>query len=436
MLQRSVRDILKSRNGRLRESLTISDGMGERTSTCALDDFMFRHHLALTMGAVGQGRLGRSNSGKDVLVIEPSVLSGSLKLPPSKSHAMRWLTLASMDNNPTKISMWEIGHDVQAMIDCLVKLGIEWNQGEMTGGVLSKTHDVLDCVNSGTALRFLIAQASNCDFKVTLDGDASLRARSSLHLTESLGVSIKRTDDNNEYPIQLHGPFNRELVEIDVSKTSQFHSALMLMAPRTNGFSLVTKGDAVSRSHSALTWDLCQLTGAKEPGIPWDVDCPDVNIPPDASMMAFAKLAGLDVINEPDWSESIGHSLENNVLRDSNDLITPMAAWLSMSGGGIISGAAHAAHKESNRITRTVEMLSQFGISSSTTEDGIIVEGGQVPQKPDDIVSTFGDHRIQMTAVILASICGGIVEGPSLHEVAWPSFIEQLQRCGLSINSN
>jgi 3-phosphoshikimate 1-carboxyvinyltransferase len=112
-----------------------------------------------------------------------------------------------------------------------------------------------------------------------------------------------------------------------------------------------------------------------------------------------------------------------------------MAAWLSMSNGGIISGAAHAAHKESNRITRTVEMLSKFGIESSATSDGIIVKGGQVPRRPEGVVATYGDHRIQMTAVILAGICGGVIEGSTLHEVAWPSYIEQLQSCGLVIES-
>ena len=79
-------------------------------------------------------------------------------------------------------------------------------------------------------------------------------------------------------------------------------------------------------------------------------------------MMAFAKLSGLSVSNPPEESDSIGHSLENSMLRDSNDLITPMAAWLAIGEGGTISGASHAALKESNRITKTVEMLSQFGI--------------------------------------------------------------------------
>jgi len=409
--------------------------MAARSSTCALDDFMFRHHLAMPMGTRVPGPLGLEISEEKVLFVAPSILSGVLKLPPSKSHAMRWLTLASMDKNPTKIMMWEIGNDVQAMIDCWHKLGLEWNGNTVTGGDLSQPNEVLDCVNSGTALRFLIAQSATCNFPIVLDGDASLRARSSLHLVESLGVAFSNEGNSSEYPLKVHGPFNKRIVEVDVSKTSQFYSAVMLMTPRTNGFTLLTKGDAVSRRHSALTWELCQLTGAKEPGVPWDVNCPDINIPPDASMMAFAKLASLDVENPPEESESIGHSLGNSVLRDSNDLITPMAAWLSMSNGGVISGAAHAAHKESNRITRTVEMLSKFGIESSATSDGIIVKGGQMPRRPEGVVATYGDHRIQMTAIILAGICGGEIEGSTLHEVAWPSYIEQLQSCGLVIES-
>ena len=373
------------------------------------------------------------HGGNNVLEIEPSTLSGSLKLPPSKSHSMRWLTLASMDKSPTKIEMWEIGEDVQAMIDCLVQLGITWDGLFMTGGDFKPSSKTLDCKNSGTALRFLIAQAATCDFPATIDGDASLRARSSLHLVQSLGISAKSLSRNSEYPMQLTGPFTAKSVSIDVSKTSQFHSALMLMAPRTKGFSIETNGEAVSRKHSKLTWDLCQQTGAKKPGLPWSVKCPDIVIPSDASMMAFAKLAGIKVENKPDSIDLIGHDLENTILRDSNDLITPMAAWLALGEGGTISGAKHAAFKESNRITKTVELLSRFGIDSTINEGGISVSGGQIPIRPDGLVETYGDHRIQMTAILLASICGGLIEGADLHKVAWPSYLEQLIGLGLKV---
>ena len=374
-----------------------------------------------------------SNPSNSVLEINPSNLSGLLKLPPSKSHSMRWLTLASMDNNPTRISMWEIGEDVQALIDCLSSLGIKWDGEVMWGGELLQPSSTLDCKNSGTALRFLIGQAATCDFKIVFDGDSSLRARSSLLLPESLGVEVATKSNDCEYPMEITGPFNLESVEIDVSKTSQFHSSILLMTPRTNGFSIITKGDAVSRNHSELTWDLCKRTGAEIPGKPWIVSCPDVIIPPDASMMAFAKLANLGVENSPDSSESIGHLLDNTELRDSNDLITPMAAWLALGEGGTITGAKHAAYKESNRITRTADLLSQFSIKSTINSDGLSIRGGQQPKKPDGIVKTYDDHRIQMTAILLASICGGLVEGSDLHKVAWPSYLDQLIDCGLDV---
>ena len=367
----------------------------------------------------------------EVLQVKPSALKGSVILPPSKSHAMRWLVLASMDKSPTKIVMNEIGEDVDSMVRCLQQMAVKWDGQIITGGKLSRPISVLNCANSGTAFRFLLAQSATCDFPIMLDGDASLRARDSSLLIEALGVECSKGFGKENLPVLIKGPFVKESIEVDVSKSSQFHSALMLMAARTKGFDLSTKGEAVSRSHSGLTWELCRLTGAKTPGQPWEVICPDVIIPPDASMMAFAKLAGLFCENPPDESDSIGHLSESLDLIDSNDLITPLAAFLALNQGGTITGAAHAAHKESNRILRTKGLLEQFSIKSQTTKDGLVIEGGQTPKTPDQIVRCYGDHRIQMTALILATHCGAIIESPQLHKVAWPSYLEQLSKCGL-----
>ena len=374
--------------------------------------------------------LGQS---QHTLLVKPSTLSGSLSLPPSKSHSMRWLVLASMDNTPTRIEMSEIGRDVNSMIKCLIKLGCFWDGSVFKGSELLETSQLLDCENSGTALRFLIAQAATCDHEITFDGDHSLRARTSMPLLESLGVEFNRFSQNAEYPLSLKGPFAKDVVVVDVSKTSQYHSAILLMTPRTNGFEIKTVGEAVSRKHSELTWDLCKLTGAKNLGEPWKVVCPDVSVPSDASMAAFAKLANLPVKNPPSPNDMIGHNLDVTNLRDSNDLITPMAAWLALHGGGEISGAKHAEYKESDRISKTSHLLAQFGIKSKVTDEGLKIEGNQIPTRPNQIVDTFGDHRIQMTAILLASICGGEIDNGKLHEIAWPSFLEQLIECGLKV---
>ncbi|MGB1660242.1 MAG: hypothetical protein ACPHHS_07085, partial [Candidatus Poseidoniaceae archaeon] len=54
------------------------------------------------------------------------------------------------------------------------------------------------------------------------------------------------------------------------------------------------------------------------------------------------------------------------------------------------------------------------------------IEGGQRLSKPENLIDTFGDHRIQMTAILLASQVGGVIEGPRLHRIADPEFLDRL----------
>ena len=82
-----------------------------------------------------------------------------------------------------------------------------------------------------------------------------------------------------------------------------------------------------------------------------------------------------------------------------------MAAWLALGKGGVISHASHAAYKESNRVIKTVELLSAFSLKE-ITDDGLEIAGNQKPTTPNSVVKTHNDHRIQMTAVLLASITG------------------------------
>ena len=114
-------------------------------------------------------------------------------------------------------------------------------------------------------------------------------------------------------------------------------------------------------------------------------------------------------------------------LCDANDLITPLAAAMSIGGGGEIVGASHAQFKESNRVACTVEMLEAFSIEVQSAPDGLRISGGQNPIAPIHIVPTFGDHRMQMTAVILATKVGAEIEGADLHEVSFPKFLNFIQ---------
>lgn len=189
-------------------------------------------------------------------------------------------------------------------------------------------------------------------------------------------------------------------------------------------------------------------------------------MPPDASMLAFACLATrvcripITVEALPTPGDALGHDvlmdhltplglaregstfsvIETTTtvevdLRHANDLITPVAAMLALGGGGTIVGAEHAAFKETDRTHGTVALLAQFGLSSTYEGGQLDVPGGQTVAQPSGLVETYGDHRMQMTALVLAMGCSApvLIEGDDLHEVADPEAIERWQCLGVKI---
>ena len=117
------------------------------------------------------------------------------------------------------------------------------------------------------------------------------------------------------------------------------------------------------------------------------------------------------------------------------DRITPVAALLALAKGGEIIGAQHAAYKETDRTRGTVALLKQFGLDASFADGRLTVPGGQQLRSPKGQVETYGDHRMQMTALVLAMGCEGdvFIEGADLHEVADPEAIQRWQAVGVAI---
>jgi 3-phosphoshikimate 1-carboxyvinyltransferase len=410
-------------------------------------------------------------------IIPTSIDNKPWKLPPSKSHIIRKILLCALSKGKhTLLGFDELGEDAESMQRCLTQLGVQFetveNGIEITGVGIEGFHrspSVLHAGNSGTALRLLIGLTSRLDFISMIDGDASLRNRNHTTLLSALspmGVKLSYGIEQERLPILIHGPWIGSELSVDVSHSSQPYSSILLSTCGIETPSTIkTVGDAVSRRHSALTIELMRASGASlevTPGVttlqPWTSNPPEIwDVPPDASMMAFPVLAcllnnqSIQIENPVESMHSLGHevlldhinsfgvkesdgtlSLGGDVtevdidLRDANDLLPPMAAILALSGGGRLRGAAHAKHKESNRIDCTAHLLKCFGLTCKIEEDGLSIEGGQQITKPEQFVETFGDHRIQMTAVLLATQTGGTIEGPRLHRIADPAFLTRL----------
>lgn len=438
--------------------------------------------------------------------VDPVVWS----LPPSKSHLIRALLLAAQAPVPVDLSnVQNAGEDARSMRRCLQQLGVKiddysekgdllhhvnpvnyehhpdattWRVHGVGGSGFTRPASVLNANNSGTTLRLLGPHAGLIGGPVMLDGDASLRRRSSKELWASIeqaGVTLSVGMGQERLPALLEGPMSQSNLEagihLDISRSSQPLSAWILATPSLPCPTTISlEGDAVSSRHSALSKTMLKLFGGdlKEESnqlklTPEKLTPPEVyEIPGDASMAAFSLLAccGLNrkvkLHGWPDMANAVGHELlessstelgvkwetgllssqpsvipVNLDLRDANDLLPPLSAVLAMNAGGRLFGATHAAYKESNRLTRTVELLNQFGLKASLAADGLTIEGNQSPTAPTHPVDTFGDHRLFMTAVLLASICGGDVIGQDLHTVADEDFLDRLRRAGIGVEA-
>ena len=398
-------------------------------------------------------------------------------LPPSKSHLIRMMHLCALSPNKHQLTGFsQLGEDAESMKRCLTQLGVgfcDLEHGiEITGTGIKgfiRSPSVLHAGNSGTALRLLLGLTSRLHFVSMIDGDSSLRNRNHSTLLDTLtplGVDFSYGVEQERLPILVHGPWQGEKVTVDVSKSSQPYSSLLLASCGLERDCVIhTNGAAVSRRHSGLTIELMEKCGAsleitEEKTIisPWTSNPPsEWRVPSDGSMMAFPILAciltkkPIRIENPVEANDALGHeilfshlssvgiSYEDSTLlcdghceevdidlRDANDLLPPLAAILALSGGGRLRGAAHAKHKESDRILSTKTLLEAFGLTANVQDDGLSIEGGQAIAMPDSLVDTYGDHRIQMTAVLLATQTGATVEGPRLHRIADPEFLTRL----------
>lgn len=381
------------------------------------------------------------------------------RLPPSKSHMIRWLVLAAQSEGTTELVFEGVpGEDIGSMASCLEMMGAEiWRGGGswVVKGAedgLSIPGEDLDCGNSGTTARIVTAIAAGMRLPVTIDGDDSLRVRDGSDLVSVLtGLGCWISSDR--LPCTVTGPIQPGWTELDQSSSSQPLTALLLASPGyPGGAGVQLTGEPVSRGYSRLTIEICEACGSMNIPDgehlrlePWRVMTPDrVVIPGEASLvpmsMLYDRLFGTESKvgippGDPMMVEAIERigAMEGGVvnLRDASDIISPAAALMAIEGGGTIAGVGHARGKESDRIGRTVGMLADFGMTSRAADDGIEIPGGQVPMRPNRPVETHSDHRLAMTALILAGKVGGEIVNPEICAVTDPEFIERLMAIGV-----
>ncbi len=370
-------------------------------------------------------------------------------LPPSKSHMIRWIALASQSESWTNlIFQGTPGRDIESMAECMEKMGASIERGDQEWGIRGKKGGLilpesnLDCGNSATTANFVSAIAACMDGPVEIDGDQSLRNRDLSPMASALrelGCEVS----SDHLPYTVSGPISKGNSSIDESCSSQTLSGMILASP---GFPREVKislqGEAVSRWYRDLTIKSSGLSGwAGDYGkvvslVPWTVGTPEIiEIPEETSLfpisLLFDKLHGTKGLNYRKFegthvSDTIEMAISGNSrkisLRDSSDVITPLTALMAMGNGGEIVEAPHARGKESNRIVSTIRMLSLFGIEVEERTGGLAMSGSQRPSAPSRIVDCENDHRLAMTAAVLATKVGAALSGHEICDVTHPGF--------------
>ena len=88
----------------------------------------------------------------------------------------------------------------------------------------------LNCGNSGTTARFLMAMVAGIGENIRIDGDDSLRGRDMSIVAgalRDLGCSVS----GDSLPLTVQGPIKSSTARIDLSSSSQPLSAMLLASP-------------------------------------------------------------------------------------------------------------------------------------------------------------------------------------------------------------
>ena len=229
-------------------------------------------------------------------------IHATLTIPGSKSVTNRALILAAIADSPSRLRSPLHSRDTELMIKGLKALGTkieildnETNDIEITPAPLFGPANI-DVGNAGTVMRFLLPIAALANGLVHFDGDPRSHERPIAPLVKALEDLGALIDHKGRYSLPLtingNGKLTGNEVSVDTSKSSQFLSALMLVAPKLeNGLTIKNIGSNLpSLPHIEMTIAMLRQFGAK--------------VIESDSWQISGRLTGQDLVIEPDLSNA------------------------------------------------------------------------------------------------------------------------------------
>ena len=409
-------------------------------------------------------------------------IDATITVPGSKSYTNRALLVAAMANGVSTLTGALFSDDTHYMSAALRKLGVEIDADEKrstfavhgNGGVIPASSAELYIGNSGTTSRSLTAYVSLGHGRFVIDGDAPMRhgrpIADLLDALRQLGVSARTQFGNGHLPVIIEADgLTGGKTRLDVSKSSQFLTALLLIAPyakagieievignRTMPYIDITRSVMAAFGVQVINEDykFFRIEGGQQyqPRV--------YNIEPDASnasyFFAAAALTGGRVTVEHLNLDSEQGDLEFVYLLEQ------MGCQITVSGTGItvtgprqlkgidvdmrtisdtsltlaaiapfadskvtIRNIEHTRWQETDRIHAMVTELRKLGVPVIEHRDGLEISPAPITPAAID---TYKDHRMAMAFSLVGLKANGIrINDPECVSKTFPDYFQVLR---------
>lgn len=400
----------------------------------------------------------------------------------SKSYTNRALIIASLAEGKTILHNPLYSDDTKYMMESLERLGIKFEKKEKdlivygNGGKFELKDNVeLFCGIAGTTSRFLTGLLALFDKDVVITGEGKILERPIGELVEGLkqiGVKIDYLGNIGSLPLKGNGKnINSNEISIDGSISSQYFSALMMIAPLLkNGLIINVLNKQISKSYIDITIDIMKSFGVEV-----------INNNYNQYIIKQSKYKAINYNIEGDWSSvsyfacigalhdgsiEISNVNNNSVQGDKNfvkliekaggiveykensiivkkgkiipievdmeqmpDTAMSLAVLLSFANGkSKITGLSTLKNKETDRLQALHQELKKISIESEIGDDYIIIHSNN-NHKVIGSIETYDDHRIAMSMAIAGTVIGNLeILNPDVVNKSFPEFWECLKK--------
>jgi 3-phosphoshikimate 1-carboxyvinyltransferase len=413
-------------------------------------------------------------------------LDARVRVPGSKSISNRALLMSALARGESRLRGVLDSDDIRVMAAALRALGADARRVDEGGsewlvrGVDGEPRvpaGPIDVGASGTAARFLTALLALVPGETRLDGSARMRQRPIGELVDAmrqLGVDVEAQGPGACPPVRCRGgaAFGG-VVEIDASRSSQYVSALLLVAPYAHSAIEIRLRDGVlaSRPYVDVTLRGMREFGALadwhgsdalrvEPGHPYLAR--ELAIEPDASTAAYffaaAAIAGgrvrvdglagdsgqadmgfLGVLEQMGCEVARGSDgvevrgprgrlkavdVDMNAMPDA--VLAAAVTALFADGTSHIRNVGNLRIKETDRLAALENELRALGASAHASADGLTITPGALHGAA---ISTYDDHRMAMAFALAGLRVPGVqIRDPLCVSKSWPQYFEALER--------